>query len=219
MIASLHIADIGARRAATTLRSTPRPDRTAGLIYADLLLVARLSAAVLPRVRPGRLALFAVWFDDAALDGFLAEHPLAAAFGGARSIRLRPLRAAGSWTALPELAPPAPPLSPDGPVAALTYGRLKLHRAGAFLRTSARAEADALAHPGLRFATGLTRPPRLVSTFSLWSGGAAMDDYARSGAGHTNALRANAEHGFHHESIFIRFAPYAIDGDWEEDSG
>lgn len=42
-----------------------------------------------------------------------------------------------------------------------------------------------------------------------------MSDYARGGAGHTAALRQTAERDFHHESIFIRFRPYATQGDWD----
>lgn len=215
MIASMHIADVGAGRAPALLRRAPRVGATPGLVYADLLLAARLSAAFLPRLHPGRVALFAVWRDDEALDGFLADDPLARAFVAGRAVRLRPLRVSGSWTGLPDLIDAERSAAPDGPVAVLTYGRLKLHRATAFLRTSARAEADAVGHPGMLSATGLARPPRLVSTFSLWSSVAAMDDYAHHGAGHAGALRANAERDFHHESIFIRLRPYAIAGDWD----
>ena len=85
---------------------------------------------------------------------------------------------------------------------------------GAFLRASARAEAEAVADPGLAFGTGLARPPRLVSTFSLWRTARAMRDFAYRGAGHTAALDAVARRDFHSESTFLRFAPYAATGDW-----
>ncbi len=216
MIASMHVADIGPGRALAVLRRRPRG--TPGLVYADLLGAARLSPALLPRLQPGRVALFAVWRDDAAVDGFLADHPLADAFAGGRSMRLEPLRVSGRWTGLPELVGAEIVAASDEPVAALTYGRLKLRRTVAFLRSSARAQADAVAHGGLLSATGLTRPPRLVSTFSLWSSAAAMGDYTRVGAGHSAAVRANAERQFHHESIFIRFRPYDVHGDWGHES-
>jgi hypothetical protein len=212
VIASMHIADVGGARAASTLRHTPRP--LAGLVYADVLLAARLGGAFLPRPQPGRLALFAVWRDDAALDRFLADDPLAARFASGRTLRLQPLRVSGAWCGLPELVAREVAVAHDEPVAVLTYGRLKPHRVAAFLRASARAEADVVADPALVFGTGLARPPRLVSTFSLWSNTKAMRDFAYRGAGHTGALDAVAKRDFHSESIFIRFRPYAATGDW-----
>ncbi|HEU0316645.1 MAG TPA: hypothetical protein VFR49_04905, partial [Solirubrobacteraceae bacterium] len=182
--------------------------------YADLLLAARLTPRFAPRPDPGQVALFAVWQDEVALDRFLDADPLAARLAPGRALRLEPLRASGAWTGLPPLVGAGRALAGDEPVAVLTYGRLKLHRGVAFLRASARAEADAIEHPGLVDAVGLARLPRLVSTFSLWSTTAAMDDFARRRSGHTAALRAVAERDFHRESIFLRFRPYAPTGDW-----
>ncbi len=215
MIASIHIADIGSAAAARALRRTPAPGSTPGLAYADVLLAARLGGGVMPRPQPGRVALFAVWNDDAALDRFLAEDALAALFAAGRSLRLSPLRASGSWSGLPELVAGERAVDDDEPVAVLTYGRLKLHRAPAFLRTSARAEAAAVADPALVFGTGLARLPRLVSTFSLWRSAGAMRDFAYRGAGHTGALHAVAQRDFHKESTFLRFRPYGATGAWD----
>lgn len=220
MIASLHIASVGAGCAPALLRHTPRPGRTPGLVYADLLLIAELHGGLRPRPHPGQVALFAIWQDESALDEFLADDPLASRFNGGRSVRLRPLRARGRWTGIPALAPNEPESSDElDPVAVLTYGRLKLHRAAAFLRTSARAEADAVVAPGLVFGTGFARPPRLVSTFSLWSSAAAMHEFARRGAGHRAALEETARRDFHRESLFLRFRPYALTGAWGGDGG
>lgn len=169
----------------------------------------------MPRPDPGRLALFAVWHDDAALERFLAEDPLAQLIARGRYVRLVPLRVSGAWSGLPELVAGEHVVGDDEPVAVLTYGRLKPHRAPAFLRTSARAEADVVADPALVFGTGLARPPRLVSTFSLWRSAGAMRDFAYRGAGHTGALHAVAQRDFHSESTFLRFRPYAASGAWE----
>jgi hypothetical protein len=221
MIASMHVADVGLMRAPRLLARTPQPDRTPGLVYADMLAAAKLGPAILPRPRPSRVALFAVWRDDAALDRFLVDDPISAALAPGSSVRLRPVRVSGAWTGLPSLVetetetePSAAGDEDDEPVAVLTYGRLKLHRLASFLVASARAEADVVEHPALVSGTGLTRLPRLVSTFSLWRSAAAMRDYAHHGAGHTAALRAVGKRDFHHESIFIRFRPYAATGDW-----
>jgi hypothetical protein len=131
-------------------------------------------------------------------------------------VRLAPVRATGSWTGLPALVDSEVEVADDDPVAVLTYGRLKLHRMPAFLRASARAEADAVTDPALLAGTGLARLPRLVSTFSLWRSAGAMRDFAYRGAGHRGALDAVAERDFHRESIFIRFLPYEATGAWAE---
>lgn len=213
MIASMHLLKVGPLRAPLIVRRRPHAP---GLLYADLLLAAHLGGGVRPRPDPRRVALFAVWSDDAALDRYLAEGPLATVLEDActSAVRLQPLRIAGSWTGLPQLVDRVQAVADDEPVAILTYGRLKLHRVGEFLRTSARAEADALEHPGLAYGTGLARLPRLVSTFSLWHSAEAMRDFARAGKGHTGALDADARRAFHHESIFVRFRPYRATGDW-----
>lgn len=210
----MHIADVGAVRAPGALRRTPRVGDTPGLVYADVLLAARLGAELLPKPRPGRVALFAVWQDDAALDRFVAEGPLSAVLAGGRGLRLAPLRASGTWNGLPRLVASEREASDDEPVAVLTYGRLKPYRVAAFLRASARAEADLVADPGLAFGTGLARPPRLVSTFSLWRSTRAMRDFAYRRDGHAAALDAVARRDFHSESTFLRFRPYGASGDW-----
>jgi hypothetical protein len=214
MIASVHVADVGAPRLLRVLRHNPSPGRTPGLVYADLLAVARLGPRLLPRIDAGLAGLFAVWDDDAALDRFLAADRLGETLAAGRGVRLEPLRVAGRWTGLPSVAPVERSIDDHAPVAVVTYGRLRLRRTVGFLRASARAEADAVAHPGLLDAIGLARPPRLVSTFSLWSTAAAMHDFAHRGRGHTGALRAVAERDFHHESTFLRFRPYAATGAW-----
>lgn len=214
MIASMHLADVGPLRAVAALGRAPRPDRTPGLVYADTLLTAQLSAGLRPRPIAGRVALFAVWRDETALERFLAEDPLAASLAAGTAVRLQPLRCRGSWSGLPALVDGEQPVADDEPVAVLTYGRLKPHRTLAFLRASARAEADAVADGAMLMGTGLTRPPRLVSTFSLWRSASAMRDFAHRRSGHADALRAVAERDFHRESIFIRFRPYGATGEW-----
>lgn len=81
---------------------------------------------------------------------------------------------------------------------------------------STPAESEAVSHPALLASTALARPPRLVSTFSLWRSAAEMRDYAtRAGGGHAAAVRNDGERPFHHESAFIRFRPYSSRGTWE----
>jgi hypothetical protein len=127
------------------------------------------------------------------------------------------LRAVGSWSGLPDLPDEERVVDDHEPVAVLTLGRLRLRRAVPFLRTSSRAERQAVTDPALLAATGLARPPRLVATFSLWRTAGAMRAYAlgEDGDGHLRAIRAHAARSFHHESVFARFRPYGGRGLWD----
>src|SRR3954453_6853102 len=208
---SVHIADVGARAVPGILLSRPR---TPGLRYAATTAAAPLGAGLVPTPQLGRVGLIAAWDDDAALDAFLDGDPLARRLAGGWHARLAPLRASGTWGAPPGLSAPGRAVDAAEPVAVLTLGRLRLARTLPFLRTSARAEGQAVDDPAVVFSTGLARPPRLVSTFSLWRSAGAMKDYAygRSGPDHLAAIRAHRARAFHHESLFARFRPYAQQG-------
>ena len=214
MLVSVHIADPGPRAALGALLRPPKPGSVPGLTYAATALAAELAQRRPPR--PGRGAMIAGWEDDAALDRFLEGHPLAARMAGGWHVRLRPVRVFGAWPQIPGLPSKEEPHDAGEPVAVLTLGRPRLGRLRPFLRASGPAEREVVTEPALLHSTALARPPRLVSTFSLWRSAAEMRDYAtRAGGGHSAAVRSDRERPFHHESAFIRFHPYASQGLWD----
>ena len=214
VIASVHLADVGAPAALRLLRKAPSPGQVDGLRQADVATASPLrGSSSLPRPTFGRAALIAFWDDDAALDAFVATHPVADALAGGWHARLEPLRAFGDWPGLP------PDISRDrstdhtGPSVVLTLGRLRLTRAIRFLRTSRPAEARALAAPGFVWGSALTKPP-FVATCSLWESTRALSTYAygRSEPAHTDAIAADRAKPFHKRSAFVRFRPYRMEG-------
>jgi hypothetical protein len=213
MIASVHIANVGARSALSVARRAPRPAEVSGLRHANVAITAPLSASLLGRPDLGRVALVAFWDDDSALDRFLSGHPMATKLAGGWHIRLAPLRAFGSWPGLPSDTPTSRVVDHEGPVVALTLGRLRLTQTMRFLRASAKAEGRALGAPGLIWATGLARPP-FVSTCSLWQTTRALATYAygRAEPAHPDAIAESETKAFHHEQAFIRFRPYSSVG-------
>lgn len=216
MIASVHLADLSPRAGVRALRAQPRAGATAGLRYADLMLGAPLSSSLLPTPAPGRFGLFGVWDDDAALDRWEATAPLACTLAAGWSVRLQPLRTTtNGWTGMPALVGAEQPVDAEEPVAVLTYGRLNLRATHHFLRSSAKAEGEALERPALLASTGLARPPRLVATFSLWRTAAEMREYAYRRGGHTGAMREMERRRFHREWLFARFRPYGARGRWD----
>jgi hypothetical protein len=216
VVVSIHIAAVGPREAAQVLLRPPQPHRVPGLTYAETTTTAPLGAPLLPPRQLGRVGMIAAWDDDAALDRFSQSHPFSRHFAGGWQVRLQPLRVFGAWAGMPGLPAKALPVDDEEPVGVLTLGRLRLRRIGAFRASAAPAERDAMADPALLAGTGLARPPRLVATFSLWRSAAAMRAYA-SGAGgtHRAAVQADRARAFHHESAFIRFRPYAAEGEWD----
>jgi len=96
VIASVHVADVGARSSLGVLRKAPKPGSTPGLRHANVALTAPLSGSVRPSPNFGRVALVAFWDSDDALDTFLEDHPLAAKLAGGWRLRLEPLRAFGT---------------------------------------------------------------------------------------------------------------------------
>lgn len=216
MIVSIDIAEVGSRSALRLLRKRPRVRvwQIAGLRYAETVFAAPLGGGLVPKPEVGTVALIAAWDDDDALDSF-AGHPLSQELSSGWQVRMVPLRISGSWPEMPGLPEKQLPVESDEPVAVLTLGRLKPWRLGPFLRAAGPAEAEVIVEPDLLASTGFARPPRLVSTFSLWRTAAAMRDYAyREGGSHRAAVDSDRSRPFHHASAFIRLRPYATRGSW-----
>jgi len=216
VIVTVQIADAGPRAAAEVLLRPPKPGKVPGLTYAETTTTAPLGEPLLPPTSLGRIGMFAAWDSDAAFEEFNRRHPLARHFAGGWRVRLQPLRVFGSWAGMSGLPSKALPVDPEEPVGILTLGRLRLRRIAAFRASAAPAERDAIDSPALLAGTGLARPPRLVATFSLWRTAAAMRAYATGANGtHHAAVKADRARPFHHESAFVRFRPYASEGEWD----
>jgi hypothetical protein len=210
MIASVHIADVGARKALGLLRRAPSAP---GLRQANVASTAVLGGSMRPSPQLGRVALVAFWDDDAAVDRFLSEHPTAAALRDGWHVRLDPLRVFGSWPGVPDDLPRTRKVDYEGQAAVITLGRTRVTQARRFLRAANRAENRALRAPGLIWGTALARPP-FVGTCSLWESTDALSDYAYgpTDPAHPDAIAADRAKPFHHQQAFIRFRPYGSQG-------
>jgi hypothetical protein len=125
---------------------------------------------------------------------------------------LRATSCRGAWGGA-SLAVTAQPQA-DAPMAALTRASIRLRHAARFWQ-HAPATHDGIARAeGCRLAVGLGEAPLLrQATFSLWDNAQAMDAYARSGA-HLTAIQGAYQQGWFSESMFVRFAPIEISGEW-----
>lgn len=129
---------------------------------------------------------------------------------------LRPASARGSWDGM-RLAEGAS-LPANAMLATLTRASIRPRAAAQFWRHAPAAQDSLCDAPGCLLAAGLGEAPVLrQATFSLWQSTAAMDAYARTGA-HRDAISAAWKHQFFSESMFVRFQPLSLQGQWKGQS-
>ena len=164
-------------------------------------------------------------FDTQGLIAFFDDEPSARAFAGGALVAayreraqeslhalLRATSCRGSWGGV-SLAVTAG-ADAAAPMASLTRASIRARHAPAFWRHAPAAQDGVRQAPGCRLAVGLGEAPLLrQATFSLWDSAAAMDAYAHSGA-HQQAIDGVWRQGWFSESMFVRFAPIMLEGQW-----
>lgn len=188
-----------------------------GLCFARVLGTGR-DAQTGPSIDPRRIAMFAVWRDESALDGFLASHPVAARWSAAPDlwhVRLQCVRAMGAWGGFtPSVADPCDGIG-GGPVAILTRATIRPLATVSFLRASRALGSAAADAPGNLAVVGIGEwPVGRLGTFSLWE---SIDDaraFAVRSQAHHDAIVAARRHRWFDEELFAWFEPYGSTGRW-----
>ena len=127
-------------------------------------------------------------------------------------LTLKAFSCRGSWDGVSLQANTEPPI--HGPVAALTRASIKFSKAQAFWRHASPSQTALEGAEGCQLAVGLGEAPFLrQATFSVWNSITEMDAYARSGS-HLKAIQAANQHGYFSESMFARFIPLKVEGQW-----
>lgn len=162
-----------------------------------------------------RQALFCLFRDEASADAFLASRVPRQYADRAQefcSAKLRAYSCKGTWSGATIVVTAEAPAV--GPIVSLTRASIRPSRARQFWKMQPPSEVALLQAPGCLLATGVGEAPVLrQATFTLWASVAAMDAYARSGA-HLAAIRAAYGGGFFSETMFVRFVPTELRGDW-----
>jgi spheroidene monooxygenase len=215
-----------------------RRPRDAGLAFQKVLGSGQNGGFGL---RPGLnyQGLFSVFDSEDEATSYLQRSSQVAAYldhaEAAFAAQLAPLSCRGAWSGF--TFRPVPPMPNDAraetasvvqasqapvagdrnramPVASLTRASIRPLKAAAFWAQSPAAEHDLAEAPGCQLAVGLGEAPLLrQATFSLWKDQSAMDAYARSGA-HQRAIQAAYGKEFFSESMFVRFRPVGLYGQW-----
>lgn len=162
-----------------------------------------------------RQALFCLFDSDDSADDFLKSE-LVAQYAR-RSVefcnaKLHAYSCKGSWSGASIAITREEPES--GPIFTLTRASIRPSRMRAFWRMQPASEVALNHATGCLFATGVGEAPLLrQATLSLWSSTQAMDAFARSGA-HLAAIEAAYAGQFFSESMFARFVPSFLQGNW-----
>lgn len=224
---SMHLAKLPPWVTARALARPPSGRTVAGLTHAEPLALMRLGAPTVSpdRLQLRRLALFAQWSDEAALEEFLREDPLGRHLAGAWHVRLEFLRRWSTLAALPGLPVRAGDWDQDEPVVAVTVARMRMREVPRFLHWGKPVERLVRDHPGTTLALAGFRPPRTIATFSVWRSVREMEQMVHGGSAvrqperHAAAMTERERRDFHHEFATFRFRPILEHGTWEGRTG
>lgn len=222
-IHSFHLVQTGLTTTARALVRPPTEDTVPGLRRAECMTTMRLGAPVVSpaRLQVHRLAMFAAWDDEAALDRFLTNTPLGRACAGGWHVRLDFLRRWGHISEFDGLPETAEHTDPNEPVVAVTLARLKLTQTPRFIAWGKPVEQLVRDDPNTTLALAAMRPHHTVSTFSIWRSAQAMTDMV---AGHSevpgarrhiDAMAERERKDFHHEFTTLRFRCRGEYGEWD----
>lgn len=226
-IHSFHLAEVPLRAGTTALVRPPRPATVPGLDHLETLSLMRLGAPVVSpdRLQLGRVAVFAQWQDEVALERFLARDPLGCSLTAGWHVRLEFLRRWSNIAAFRGLPAKTGGWHQDEPVVAVTLARMRIQEIPRFLHHGRPVERLVRDHPGVTLALAGFRPPRTISTFSIWRSGRQMVEmvHGRSDVEdpkrHSDAMRERERRDFHHEFATFRFRALSEHGAWQGRTG
>ena len=157
-IYTFHLAEIPPPVTVRALARPPSSRTVPGLGHAECLAMMRLGAPTVSpdRLQLRRLAVFAQWRDEAAVESFLADDALGRHLAEGWHVRLEFLRRWSSLKALPDLPVRAGDWTQDEPVVAVTVARMRTPR-GASVPALGQAGGAAGPRPSRRH----PRPRRL----------------------------------------------------------
>ena len=207
---------------ATTVALMRRAPQATGLRHAECLSLMRLGAPTLSpdRMQLRRLAMFARWDDEAALESFLASRD-GEWFAAGWHVRMMFLRRWSQLAVLADLPARADSWTEEDPVVAVTMARLRLPEVPRFLAWGKPVERLVRDHPGATLAVAAMRPPRSISTFSIWESVREMTDMVHGHSTidgptrHADAMTERTRRDFHREFATFRFRPVSEHGSWE----
>ncbi|CAN1571689.1 hypothetical protein MCEMAEM4_03300 [Burkholderiaceae bacterium] len=189
--------------------------RVPGLLFSKVLGSGYEGGFTL-RPSPSRQGVFALFESVQTAQDFISHSALVGDYQKRSNefccVTLKAFSCRGSWDGVSFQANAEPPI--NGPVAALTRASIKFSKAHAFWRHAPPSQTALESVEGCQLAVGLGEAPFFrQATFSIWNSVTEMNAYARSGS-HLKAIQAANQHGYFSESMFARFVPLKVEGQW-----
>lgn len=180
-----------------------RARRTRGVRFAKMLGTGDGRTFTVRDADPTRWAMVTCWATGRADSGVARSWERFA--DESWRVDLRPLASRGRWSGREPFGAPTPTRY-AGPVAAITRARLTARKAAAFWQAVPPVSAALHRSPGLLAAVGIGEAPvGLQGTFSLWTSGDALRDFAHREVAHTDVIRRTETEGWYAEELFARF--------------
>ncbi len=217
---SYHLAHMPIMRSVAALVRAPSAP---GLRHIEVLAGMQLGAGVIStkRMQLRRIAVFAEWDDEAALENFLTQHPFGKPLSDGWHVRLQFLRRWGVVREQAHLQEVVARPERDEPIVAVTLARMRLWELPRFIRWGRPVERQIRDHPEATLAMAAIRLPRTVSTFSIWTSVRAMTSmvFGRGDGDaahkHADAMVERERRDFHREFTTLRFRPLSEHGTWD----
>lgn len=173
-------------------------------------------------VRPnfGVYAWLGHWDDRAAAEQFFAKHPW---FQKAKhrtcdraTFYLQPTLTHGEWGGQKPFRPEPDAYDPAGPVAVITRATIRTRKLPDFWRYVPQTSASIYDQPARLLSVGVGEYPIFMqATFSVWTSGKAMQEFAYRSEHHKEVVKLTRERNWYKEEMFTRFQVLGMEGDWE----
>lgn len=104
---------------------------------------------------------------------------------------------------------------PARPVAVITRARIHTLKMAEFWADVPRTSAAVYNHPERLISVGIGEYPAFMqATFSLWTTGKAMQQFAYRGEEHREIIKKTRERNWYAEEMFTRFQVLGVEGSW-----
>lgn len=221
-IFSYHLIKLPFLQALKLILFPPDSSEIKGLIKMECMTFMILGSKVfaLSRLFNNKIAVFAQWENEAAMDDFLLNNKTGRIFAQAWYTKLLFLRQWGSYEGF-KIPVETSEVQDSEPVVAITIARMKFFQMPRFIRWGRPVEKLVRDDPSAILSMATIRLPRTVSTFSIWKTQKAMTDMVRGHSSqprpkrHIDAMKERNRKDFHIEFTTLRFKSISEVGEWE----
>ena len=167
----------------------------------------------------GVYAWLGQWEDRAAAEHFFATHDwYAEATGHSQqqiTFYLQATMSHGAWGGGNPFTPRPQDYDKHEPVAVITRATIHPRKLPDFWRYVPRTSASVYERPERLLSIGIGEYPIFMqATFSLWTSGTAMTEFAYSSTHHREVVQLTRSRGWYREELFTRFRVADVVGAW-----